>query len=287
LIEKENLIIAGLAGKKAGLEVRLVNKDIIDSKNLKENKLKILALHTTITETIREIKPNEAEFIDSIDSSKLPDGFDYYAFGHIHAPFEKRLDNKLIVYPGPLFPNNFSEMEELKCGSFCMVSADSAGASDKKISIEKKKIELDIEALKIDASGKEPNQLTKEITDKIRNLKDKIITLRISGKLDGSTSDIPFVKINEEAERNRCILLKNTSALENPEFNTEIEIKAKDIEDIEREVIKKISDENPSEFNRLIPIMMKMLNIEKLEGETSLTFEKRLTQDIEKIIGIK
>jgi len=285
LIEKENLMIAGFPGKKAGFEIQLINKNMIDSKKLNKDKFKILALHTTITEAINEAIPESSEFINSIDSSKLPDGFDYYALGHIHAPFEKRLDDKLIVYPGPLFPNNFAEIEKLKAGSFCLVTFDSK--ANQQINVEKKIIEIDTEGINIDASGKEPSQLTNEILGKIRNLKNKIITLRISGRLNGSTSEIPFVKINEEVEKNESILLKNTSALENPEFNTDIEINAKDIEEIEQEVIKKSSSENQSEFNRLIQIMMKTLNVEKQEGETSSEFEKRLTQDIERIIGLK
>ena len=40
-------------------------------------------------------------------------------------------------------------------------------------------------------------------------------------------------------------------------------VKETDIENIEHEIIKKVSDENLSEFNKLIPILMKSLNIEK------------------------
>jgi DNA repair exonuclease SbcCD nuclease subunit len=254
----------------------------VNLENKNKNKFKILALHTTITEAINDSNPEGSKFMNSVSASKLPEGFDYYALGHIHAYFKKNIDGKLIVYPGPLFPNNFAEMKTLKSGNFCIVSV----SDDKKIKIENKKIDLNVEVLDIDASGKEPQQLTKEIIEKIWPLKDKIITLKISGKINGNTSEIPFVRINEEAEKNGCVLLKNTSDLENPEFKTEFEIKETDIENIEHEIIKKVSEENSSEFNKLISILMKSLNIEKQEGETTLTYEKRLAQDIEKIIGI-
>jgi len=281
LIETEKMLIAGLPGKKAGLETALISKEMIKTNILNKDKLKILALHTTITEAMNEYKLGSAEFMNSVNSSELPEGFDYYALGHIHFNFEKTLNNKLIVYPGPLFPNNFAEMEELKSGNFCIVSYDG------KIKVENKKINLNVEMIKIDAADKEPQQITAEIIKKIENLNGKIITLRVFGKLKGNISDIQFVKINETSEENGCILLKNTSDLENPEIKTDFEINATDVEEIEKEIIKKFSEENQSDFNKLINMLMKTLNMDKQEGETSATFEKRISQDIEKIIGIK
>jgi DNA repair exonuclease SbcCD nuclease subunit len=219
--------------------------------------------------------------MNSVNSSQLPDGFDYYALGHIHFNFEKNIDGKLIVYPGPLFPNNFAEIDELKEGSFCIVNYDG------KINVEKRTIALDVESLKIDATDKEPLQITAEIVKKIENLNNKIITLRVFGRLKGNISDIQFVKINEISEGNGCILLKNTSDLENPDLKTDFKIEATDIEEIEKEIIKKFTEENKSDFNSMINLMMKTFNMDKQEGETTASFEKRISQDIEKIIGLK
>ena len=281
MIETEKMLIAGLPGKKAGLETSLINKNMIDSAKLNRDKLKILALHTTISEAMNAYKPESIEFMNSINSSELPDGFDYYALGHIHFNFEKTIDGKLIVYPGPLFPNNFAEIDELKEGSFCIVNYDG------KINVQKRTIALDVESIKIDATDKEPLQITAEIVKKIESLKDKIITLKVFGKLKGNISDIQFVKINEIAEGNNCILLKNTSDLENPDLKTDFDIHATDIEEIEKEIIKKFTEENKSDFNSMINLLMKTFNMDKQEGETTLAFEKRISQDIEKIIGLK
>ena len=158
---------------------------------------------------------------------------------------------------------------------------------DGKIKVECRKIGLDVEIMKIDATDKEPQQITAEIMKKIESLNNKIITLRVFGKLKGNISDIQFVKINEISEENGCMLLKNTSDLETPEIKTDFEINATDVEEIEKEIIKKFTAENQSDFNTLINMLMKTLNMDKQEGETSATFEKRISQDIEKIIGIK
>ena len=281
LIETDKMLIAGLPGKKAGLETALINRNIINMASNVSNKLKILALHTTISEAMNVYRPESIEFMDSINSSELPVGFDYYALGHIHFNFEKNIDGKHIVYPGPLFPNNFSEMDELKEGSFCIVNYDG------KIHVEKRTIALNVESMKISATDKEPLQITAEIMKKIENLHDKIITLKVFGKLKGNISDIQFVKINELAEENKCVLLKNTSDLENPDLKTNFKIEATDIEEIEKEIIHKFTEENKSDFNSMINLLMKTFNMDKQEGETSASFEKRISQDIEKIIGLK
>ena len=44
--------------------------------------------------------------------SLLPKNFDYYAGGHVHIVDSTKIDGYgLIAYPGPLFPNSFSELE--------------------------------------------------------------------------------------------------------------------------------------------------------------------------------
>ena len=52
----------------------------------------------------------------------MPKGFQYYAGGHVHYRFDiiKEGYGK-IVYPGPVFPNNFKELEELKHGGMCII----------------------------------------------------------------------------------------------------------------------------------------------------------------------
>ena len=76
---------------------------------------KIFMLHTTLDKVAGNLP------IEFLESEKLPYA-DYYALGHIHVLFN---ENK-IVYPGPVFPNNFKELEDLKHGSFVIVDTESA-----------------------------------------------------------------------------------------------------------------------------------------------------------------
>jgi len=284
IFEKNNLVLAGIGGKKAGLERNLLSKiKKTDIKN--KNALKILALHTTLSEA----KPKGMDFVDSTDSASLPDGFDYYALGHLHMYFNKKIGNKILVYPGPLFPASFSEFEELKNGSFCMVEWDE---KEKKVTVNKIDIlPKEVNTITIDANNKNPEQITQEAIEKISEINKKIITLRIEGMLSrGKTADIDFNKINESVVKNENILLKNTSSLTSPEFKVEIESKGKDVNEIEKEIIKeheksKENKEYGSFFDK-IEQLLHTLDIEKQEGETNTTFEKRIIDETNKIFGL-
>jgi len=92
--------IYGYPGKKSGMEVsELRNIKLQDSPGF----FKILMLHTSIEGAVG-ILP-----IDYISEKELPES-DYYALGHLHIDYA---DGK-FVYSGPIFPNNFQELEELK-----------------------------------------------------------------------------------------------------------------------------------------------------------------------------
>ncbi len=101
--EKTKAKITGMLGKKGMLERSYYES--LDKTNLeKESGFKIFMFHSAIS----ELKPKELEKMDSSPISFLPKGFDYYAGGHVHIVKDISLEGyKNVVYPGPLFPNNF------------------------------------------------------------------------------------------------------------------------------------------------------------------------------------
>ncbi len=277
IFKKDNLVLAGIPGKKAGLEIKIINQ--IKHKNNKDNNLKILCLHTTLTEA----KPKDMDIIESVDSNKLPEGFDYYAFGHLHLCFNRNINGKICVYPGPLFPANFSEFEDLKYGSFCIVHWG------KEVNIYKREVKLkNVVNIKINADGRTPEQLSDTIINEIDNISKSIITLKIKGTLSrGKTSDINFSKFSELSIKNKNILLRNTNSLESQEFKAEIESEGKDISEIESNVIKKYGwREGYKEFSSIIENLMHSLELEKQEGEKKQTFDDRVINEISRIFGI-
>src|SRR3989344_5610532 len=68
-------------------------------------------LHTALKEAIGNM-PAPSISIDELPSA------DYYALGHLHIEFGK----SNIAYSGPIYPNNFEELEELKHGRFQIVN---------------------------------------------------------------------------------------------------------------------------------------------------------------------
>ncbi len=262
----KGVAIYGYPGKKSGLEIPDLRKIKL---NEAPGMFKIFMLHTTID------KAKGGLPIDAIETDLLPK-VDYYALGHLHINF--KYEN--FVYPGPIFPNNFAELEDLNHGSFYLVDTESMN------SLEKVKLNLK-GTVKIEIEVKNAQEGTSQIIQELEkhNLEDKIILLRIRGELEqGKNSDIKFSQIEEYAKSKNCyFLLKNTHDLKTKEIELEIEVENN--ENMEEETIKIYSEQNKSEFNDLIPQLMNSLSLEKQEGEKSEIFTSRVVEEAQRVLG--
>jgi DNA repair protein SbcD/Mre11 len=258
----QNIAIYGYPGKKSGLEVDDIARiKLQDAPGL----FKILMLHTAIKDAIGTIPMN------AVDETMLPKT-DYLALAHLHIIYNK--NNR--VYSGPIFPNNLSELEELKAGSFYIYDNGS---------IKRHEIKLaDVVTINLETK----NAL--DATDKLMHLleeadlKDKILIVRVSGILNqGKVSDIDFSKLELYAKnRGALVFLKSNSKLYVAEEESETELR--DAETLEHDILKNFKEKNQSRFNNLIPSIMKSLQVEKLEDETQSTFEDRLLSESRKIL---
>jgi DNA repair exonuclease SbcCD nuclease subunit len=98
--------ICGMIGRKGMLE-RSYYENLDKEALEKEEGFKIFMFHTALS----ELKPKSLEKMESSPVSFLPEGFDYYAGGHVHIVRHSDLPGyRNIVYPGPLFPNNFRSL---------------------------------------------------------------------------------------------------------------------------------------------------------------------------------
>ncbi len=260
------IAIYGYPGKKSGLEIQdLKRVKLNDSPGM----FKIFMLHTTIDKAKGELP------IEAIEIDALP-RVDYYALGHLHIDFQYQN----FIYPGPIFPNNFQELEDLQHGCFYIVDTNDSKNFLKKVELKiKDVISLDFEIKNsLTATEKIISELEK------RDIEDKIILLRIRGELEkGKTSDIKFLQIEEFVKRKKAFfMLRNTHDLKTKEI--EIEIEVKNIENIENEVVNLYSEKNPSKFNKLIQQLIDTLSLEKQEGETVEGFTKRLMDETKKIL---
>ena len=252
-IDKTNTKITGLLGLRNNLEKSFYeNLDYLDN----EEGFKIFLFHTTIN----EIKPAGMEKAEGQSINLLPKSFNYYAGGHVHYVKEIDFGKGKLVYPGPLFPNNFKELEELGKGSFYIV--------DDKLNLEK--IEINLVETKnyfFDANFKTANEIENEIIETIKDYENKILIIRIEGRLKtGKPSDLNFNRINEYFKDAYCVLI-NANKLNAEVFGENTE---KSISEIEEDVVKKF------ENSEGIDEILKSLDYEKSDDEKAGDFEQRL-----------
>ncbi len=260
-----NVAIYGYPGKKSGLEIQDIRKiKLSDAPGL----FKIFMLHTTLDKVVGSLP------IDSIESRTLPKA-DYYALGHIHVLYDK--DG--IVYPGPLFPNNFKELEDLKQGHFVLVDTES-NQQIQRIELPTKKIESVM--VQVDDGLVATEEIISELNK--RDLKDKVILLRVRGELQrGKVSDVKFQKIEDFVkEQGAYFLLKNTHDLSVKQVEIDVEIK--DDSNIEEDTITKFSEENVSDFNTLIPELIEALSKDKQEDEKNEVFNNRILDEARRVL---
>jgi DNA repair exonuclease SbcCD nuclease subunit len=290
VIDDKDIIFVGLPGKKASAEVDFFKKLKING-NLDKNKLKIFVFHSTLTEA----KPEGMDFVESVDSKDLPEGFDYYAGGHLHIIFDEKKQNSetqaSVVYPGPVFPNNIDELEKLNGGSFYILESQGNKITKK----EKKDIKLK-ESLVINMnldnlSSENANLKILSDIEKL-NLNDVIFVLRIKGTLSsGKTSDIDWKKISEKVkEKGVYSFLKSASGLTTQEFKLDIKAESQNIDEIEKQFITKYKEESIGDFKNfsdLIVPLFSALETEKQESEKKENFERRVFDEVKKILGVE
>jgi DNA repair protein SbcD/Mre11 len=283
--QKTKSKITGIIGRRGGLEMgyyEAMNK----LAHQKEDGFKIFMFHSALKELVPD---TNMDLMEHIELSNLPKGFDYYAGGHVHIIADKRFDGYGIVsYPGPLFPNNFSELEELKAGGFYIAETVDEGQKQSLV-LRYMPISLSsVLSVELDCDDKTPEEINAMLMSQIdkKELKNTILTVRLSGELkSGKTTDIDFRSFLREAyDRGAYFVMKNSNKLTSKEFK-EIKIKDASIDKIEEMII----DENQAEVGvdgwdtdtqkKVVKNLMHALDKEKEEGESTADFENRVRED--------
>ena len=279
---KTNIKITGMIGKRGTLE-KSYYKSLDTSSLEKLEGFKIFMFHSAIT----ELKPKGLDNMESAPMSFLPKGFNYYAGGHVHSVMKvssKELGG-VIAYPGPLFPNSFSELEALNHGGFYIFDS-SIPELLKFVPVEIKKVF----PIKLDATNLSPDIVTNKILELAKDeVRDKIVLLRIKGKLvSGRPSDIDMKSIFEAFyDSGAYFVMKNTSSLVSDEFE-EISVDSSSIHDIEEKVVKenvgqfkfsKLDFDSDMEHKKSLE-MLEILDVEKQDGENQKEFEERIIDNL-------
>ena len=285
--EKTGAKITGLVGKMGVLETKYY--ELLDRESLANEKgFKIFMFHTALT----ELKPEIYEYAEGMPISLLPEGFDYYAGGHVHQHARHNWNNYgPIVFPGPTMPVNFRELEHLGTGGFYINTVESG-----KVETEWKPLSLyDVELISIDANDRNPSSVMSEIEKRIGPaLKDKIVLLRIEGTLKaGKPTDIDLRRITSMMnEQGAKTVKKNLSKLASAEYQ-EIKVTASSREELEDKLIVehaghlKMKGIDKKKEVSLTKKLITTLVDSRSPDEKKKDYQARMESDILTILGIK
>ncbi|HII30242.1 hypothetical protein COT48_01265 [Candidatus Woesearchaeota archaeon CG08_land_8_20_14_0_20_47_9] len=276
--------VTGLLGRRGMLEKSYY--DALDRHALEaEPGFKVFMLHTAISEFKLQ------EELEACPLSILPKGFNYYAAGHVHCVFS-RLEPGYghIAYPGPVFPNNFKELEELKQGGFYIVDVKDRLLRPEFVPIRLRPVlSLDIELGALTSSEAEAR-----IKGALKKLspENAIVTLRLKGTLAGGrASDINFRDMfNDLYARGAFFVMKNSSKLHSAEFE-EVKVQHTSVEETEQALIAehlgkiKVEGLDKEAESGLTRELMRLLDAEKLEGQKNADFEARIVDDASEVIN--
>ncbi len=270
--------LTGMLGKKGSLEKSFYEQLSLEELE-NEGGFKVFAFHSALS----ELKPKSLKDMDSMPLSFLPKGFAYYAGGHVHEIIEKSVEGYgKIVFPGPLFPNSFSELEKLGTGGFYVY--DNGNLEYKRVVV------YNTLCFEISCTKKAPEQIESEIYDIIKKNEfiNTIVCLRLKGELSaGKLSDINFHSLfNAFYDKGAYFVMKNSSAV-TLELFEEIKVREQDVDVIEQKLIEESLGKLPVKKEaekELIIGLMKALDIAKQEDERQAEFEIRLKEAVKSLI---
>ena len=302
---KTNVKLTGLRARKRSLEIEDYQR--LDLNSLENEKgVKIFVLHTLLS----ELKPIEFKDMESAPKSLLPQGFAYYAGGHLHKTVPEKLratdsflkvDQKTkIIYPGSLSPVNFRELEQYQSGGFCLISGE--------IDIESQKSDLDVKfipikikeviSLLIDCNNKsiaQVQELMEKKMEKSTDFEDKIITIRIFGTLSsGKTYELKSNEIKQKLkEKGAYEVLINKSALASKEYKHISVVVGKTNEEIETSLIHehsqkvKIKNVDKKDMENKIHELLSILGKEREENTKVKEYDEGLIDNFKEIFQLE
>ncbi len=282
--EKTGAVLTGILGKKGMLDKELyedLDREFL-KEQLKGKKNKVFLFHTSID----MLKGDELQQMESYSLKLLPEGFDYYAGGHVHILSDVKMGLQAIAtYPGPVFPANFYELEKLGCGS--MIIYEDGDITRKPLAVKEiEKVSVDIDGLSaVEAQGRVAQK-----TDEVEDVGDKIILIRVKGTLSsGRVGNIKYKEIFEGLyEKGAYMVMRNTSGVTSIRSDDEFSAtsSAKEIEEeIFRQYSGKITIEGWDEIDTA-KRLLQTLSIEKNEGETNNDYHERILQEAKQVLGL-
>src|SRR3989344_4569795 len=263
--------ITGVFGRKGSLEVESFSR--IEIPHEQTHGAKIFVFHCGIDEH------RSMQGMSSVPISLLPEGFNYYATGHIHVRRIYQTEHGSVAFPGPLFPTSFDELEHYDSGFYIVECGGKTSVRDVPVKM--------FETFLIDreVTGKTPGEVESMILDMLpESLENTVLLLRLRGTLNGRPSDIDFKNVAERAESLGAICLKKNISKLSSEAMEEMRVEnITNIDDLERQLIAKHAGRmklfSREDVEQLVFSLMNVLKEEKGEDETNATFEEKIREN--------
>lgn len=278
-------VISGILGKKRGLDRNIYTN--LNENNLSKDNFNLFMFHSTLD----DFKPDFMSAIKAnVDSSFLPKGFDYYAAGHVHTYIEGNIGSGKMSFPGPLFPNNFSELKREKPSfNLCEFNFE-----NREVKITRQFIKTyDKVVMEFDVDKKNPIEIRNLVIEKLNKteVKDKILLIELRGVVEGKISDIGINEIVSRGfELGAYYILKNTYKLTSSKLQDKVKIDNYDsVEQIEKQIIEESLKDLTGEDKKKSEEMMEnllSLNLSKMEEEKVAKYEERVTEALRKVMKI-
>ncbi len=256
--------IAGLSGRKNRMDVSYYQN--LDFKEPDDES--IFVFHSPIT----EMKPADIHEEKTVPKSSLPEGYKYYAGGHIHRKLVDEKEGVPIVYPGPTFGSSYTDLEkDIHRGMFIVDDW------------EKEYVPINVADIKreiIIADGWTIDELEDELLKlSEKDIADDVVLLKVKGTLtEGYPEDIDFNRIRKRLEENGAeTVYLNRRNLEGKETER-IKVKQEKEEELEERVLNEYTspDNVPVQFAE---DLLKVLKEKQKEGETKSDYENRIWEE--------
>jgi len=284
--------ITGLSGLKVGKDREWYEK--LDRESLEaESGFKIFLFHGGIS----DMKTDSGMDGDQMPLSLLPQGFSYYAGGHMHKWNHQSFDGySNVVYPGTPFAGYHADLEDNANGEkrgFVLVEFEDTVKSVDFVEIEN----TEYEVIEVDANNRKAESVNKELSEKTTDIdvQNKVVIIKIQGELmSGKTADVDVSLVRDNLnDKDALVVNVSKNQLTSKEYAI-TEAKGSNKEEIETNVfsenIGQLKFDYPELLNesgiKLATKLLQELGQPKLENEKNNEYIPRIRDNAFALLGL-
>jgi len=284
--------ITGLSGLKVGKDREWYEK--LDRESLEaEQGLKIFLFHGGIS----DMKTDSGIDGDQMPLSLLPQGFSYYAGGHMHKFNHQSFEGySNVVYPGTPFAGYHADLEDNANGQkrgFVLVEFEDIIKSVDFVEIEN----TEYEVIDVDANNRKAESVNQELSEKTAEIDaaNKVVIIKIQGELmSGKTADVDVSLIRDKLNDAGSLVVNiSKNQLKSKEYSI-TEAKGSNKEEIETNVFSENIGQLKFDYPELLEEsgiklatkLLQELGQSKLENEKNNEYVPRIRDNALALLGL-